>query len=145
MPNVMANWYRATIFPRIADGETSEIYMGETIEATPTPTPPISLYKTSSLKELQSAQPKAEIKKKKADKIKILFLPNRSDNSPANNTPITHPTKAELTNHPSCTASNLNCSCTKDMVPEITAVSNPNKKPPIAAEKAIKYKYDFDF
>ena len=41
MPNMMANWLNETSLPLTAGGAISAIYMGDIIEAIPTPMPPI--------------------------------------------------------------------------------------------------------
>jgi len=65
----------------------------------------------------------AEIENNKPEAINAFFLPILSDNSPANDTPAIHPTKADETNQPSIAASSANFDFTKPIVPEITAVS----------------------
>ena len=39
MPKMMANWFHATRFPRMRAGAISAIYMGDNMEAKPTPMP----------------------------------------------------------------------------------------------------------
>jgi hypothetical protein len=67
------------------------------------------------------------------ERSKTVFLPNRSLNVPANETPAMQPTSAELTYQPSSIVLRANWLLTNEIVPEMTAVSNPNRKPPIAA------------
>ena len=43
MPSTIVNWLMATIRPRICAGEISAMYMGDNIEAIPTPMPAQSL------------------------------------------------------------------------------------------------------
>ena len=40
IPNTIVSWFKDTSFPRISVGDTSAIYMGETLEAIPIPSPP---------------------------------------------------------------------------------------------------------
>ena len=108
------------------------------MEAIPTPTPPIPLNMTNWLNESDRAHPMAERAKKIPAMSRIFFLPYLSLRIPVTETPKIVPTSAELTYHPSQTASRLNCDFTNPMVPEIMAVSYPNKKPPRAAMSAKK-------
>ena len=68
-----------------------------------------------------------------ADKIIVSLRPNLSLNTPESNTPTIEPTKAQPTYQPCCNVSNWNICATCEVVPDITAVSYPNKKPPNAA------------
>ncbi len=111
------------------------------MEATPTPIPPINRYIMSSVCEPHKAQPIADKENRKPEIINEVFLPNRSESSPAIATPIIQPTNAELTNQPSITLSSSNFDFTKPMVPDITAVSYPKRNPPKAAVSVMKKKY----
>src|SRR5438046_8605513 len=123
MPTVIANWYKATSLPLLYDGDNSEIYRGDNIDATPMPRPPINRYITKSINPIVNAHPIADTPKKRADKTSIFFLPYLSLRIPETETPRMQPTNAELTYHPVPAASNWNCEVTNLMVPEITAVS----------------------
>jgi len=114
------------------------------MDATPTPSPPINRYIISSVCEADKAQPMADNENRKPDSINEVFLPNRSESSPAKATPIIQPTNAELTNQPSITLSRANLDFTKPMVPDITAVSYPKRNPPKAAVSVMKKRY-FEF
>lgn len=70
-----------------------------------------------------NAQPIAETVNKAAATSSTFFLPYLSLIKPANETPTTQPTKAELTYQPSMAAFSPNCERTIERVPEITAVS----------------------
>ena len=74
-------------------------------------------------------EPRAEIKNKMPDKIKIGLRPYLSLRAPAENAPKILPTRAELPNQPTCNLLKPNCSSTNPKVPEITAVSKPNNNP----------------
>ena len=106
------------------------------MEAIPTPIPPISLYETNVVKEPDRAHPMADIENKIPASRRIRFLPYLSLSQPATETPAIHPTRAELTYQPSIAAANPNWVRTKARVPEITAVSYPNKNPPNEATTA---------
>jgi hypothetical protein len=117
------------------------MYMGDNIEAIPTPIPPRSLDEIRNEWPGAIMHPRADRKNSKADSSRDIFLPNLSLRKPAPATPATHPTSAELTYHPSVIEFNVNCSLTKLSVPEIMAVSYPNRKPPVAAIREINMRY----
>src|ERR1700730_10625353 len=106
MPTVMANWYKATSLPLLCDGDNSELYKGDNMEATPIPSPPISRYITRSVNPIVKAQPMADTPKSIADRISSFFLPYLSLKRPAIETPKMQPNNAELTYHPVPAASN---------------------------------------
>ena len=96
----------------------------------PTPTPPVILAMISQVKLFNKEQPIADNKNKIAAITRGIFLPILSLKGPANATPATHPARAEETKNPTSAAVRLNCFSTNGMTPEITAISNPNSKPP---------------
>ena len=67
IPTTIANWFNATSLPRILAGDISVIYIGETTDAMPTPSPPINLAMTNSIKVRVKAEKTAEIKKRSAE------------------------------------------------------------------------------
>src|SRR5512140_3543117 len=81
------------------------------------------------------------MKKRRAESNSIFFRPKRSLSVPAPITPTIQPTSAELTTHPSMTASRENWLFRKPIVPEMTAVSNPKRKPPSVAMKEMTPRY----
>ena len=85
------------------------------------------------MKSELTAQPTAETVNSTADSNIVSLRPKRSLSTPATATPPIEPTSAHPTNHPCCMASSENCEATPDIVPEMTAVSYPNKIPPMAA------------
>ena len=135
MPSIIANWFMETILPRILAGLISAIYIGEVIDAAPTPTPPIILKIINSVRVLGKAVPKAEIRKKKAEMISVFFLPSLSLNMPAIETPIMQPIRAQLAAQPLAAADKSNLLLRNPIAPDITAVSYPNNSPPRAATK----------
>jgi hypothetical protein len=100
--------------------------------------PPINLKVTNSNHIEEAAQPTAERRYKIAITINTFFRPYFWAGLPAMSDPITVPIKLEATVKP-C---QNEVSCQSDWMvfsaPEITAVSNPNKKPPNAAITAIR-------
>ena len=103
------------------------------METIPMPIPPMIRYTTNSLKDADKAHPMAEAENRIAERIMVFFRPALSLRTPAQATPPMEPTNAQPTYHPSCRVVNPNCWDTCAMVPEITAVSYPNRKPPKAA------------
>jgi len=98
------------------------MYIGESIDAIPTPIPPMKRYITKAVNVGQTTHRKAETVKRSAESIKIDLRPYLSLNHPAIETPATHPTSAELTYHPSMIEFNPNWVLTELRVPDITAV-----------------------
>jgi hypothetical protein len=111
------------------------------MDAMPTPSPPTSLYRTREVKEPDTAQPIADTENRIPASRRIIFRPNRSLNHPATDTPAMHPTRAELTYQPSRAAGKPNWVRTEARVPEMTAVSYPNRKPPNEAMTASQKMY----
>ena len=103
------------------------------MDTIPIPSPPIIRYITNWLKPNDMAQPAAETVNNTAEISIVFFLPMRSLSVPPTLTPIIDPINAHPTYHPLCIVVNENCLVTCDTVPEITAVSYPNKNPPNAA------------
>lgn len=100
MPDTIANWLTETILPLMRAGDISAIYIGDVIEAAPTPIPPIILKIMNIVKFLGKAVPRADAKKKTADKIRTFFLPSKSLSIPAMETPMMQPTRAQEAAHP---------------------------------------------
>src|SRR5690242_21929328 len=105
---MIANWLNETSLPRILAGAISAIYIGEIMEAMPTPMPPIMRYTT---KEYTSSVPKklnvsglqapmAEIKKATAAMSNPFFLPKDLEMKPAAAPPMTQPIKALAITNP---------------------------------------------
>jgi len=96
------------------------MYSGQTIEAMPTPTPPIQRKKINDVVDHASPQP-AEHARSKTEATTSTFLrPNRSLLVPASKQPNMAPTIAELTNHPSIRVDNWKCWTIRSLAPEMT-------------------------
>ena len=119
------------------------MYSGATIEAIPKAIPPRMRYTISAVKDPEKAQPIEEIMNNNPEAININFRPYLSLKYPETNTPETAPSKAQLTNQPTPELERLNCNFICSMVPEITAVSKPNRNPAKAAVKATNNSLDF--
>ena len=63
IPPTIVNWFSDTRRPRILAGEISAIYIGESIDAAPTPNPPINRAKTNSINFLGRAEKMADVRK----------------------------------------------------------------------------------
>jgi hypothetical protein len=116
--------------------------MGARTEAIPTPNPPTRRAAIRIVNVGGIVDPTAEIKNNQAAKDKIGLRPNRSLNVPATKAPNIAPTRAELPNHPTYNLLRENCPSTRLKVPEITAVSKPNKIPPNEATKHTRNRKD---
>src|SRR6187399_799049 len=122
----------ATIRPLYLAGAISAIYIGESIEAIPTPMPAIN--REAIKKSLLGAKAinKEEIPKIEAAIRSPGFLPFLSAIFPAVMQPIIAPNAKLPVAKPSQYSVRLNFSFKKGNAPEITAKSNPNRYPPKA-------------
>ncbi|GMA51407.1 hypothetical protein GCM10025857_27640 [Alicyclobacillus contaminans] len=91
IPRTTPNWLVPTKRPRMRAGEISEMYIGETMEATPIPSPPINLDSTNIATEFAAAQPRLEMTNSTPANRRTGFLPARSLRNPATSTPIMAP------------------------------------------------------
>ena len=80
----------------------------------------------------------AEIENRTAEMSMVFFRPRKSDIMPATSTPMIEPMRAHPTYQPSPPVVRPNCDFTTSVVPEMTAVSYPNRIPPRAATMAMK-------
>jgi hypothetical protein len=97
--------------------------MGATTEAMPTPMPPASLEMINKLNEVENAHPIPEYRNRKPASRIVFFRHARSLRKPVTSTPMMHPSKPQLTSHPSMEAVRENCDLMRLTAPEITAVS----------------------
>ena len=97
--------------------------MGETMDTTPMPKPPIIRYTTSWEKFPHTAQPMAETENIRAAMNIVFLRPRKSLSMPATITPMIDPMRAQPTNQPSRPVDRPNWALTISVVPEITAVS----------------------
>ncbi|MCY1551979.1 hypothetical protein D9M68_883470 [compost metagenome] len=111
------------------------------MDATPIPSPPMILKEMSVVVPDAAMQPIEETRKNRAARSITFLRPYRSLKVPAAATPMMQPNRAQLTNQPSMAVSNRNWFTTKESTPDITAVSKPNRKPPIAATKLTRKRY----
>ena len=114
------------------------MYIGQTTDALPTATPPNQRKNKSAYQFHANAQPAAESTNKTANTLNTGRLPQRSAGRPASNEPTIVPIRALETVKPSKKSESLKTARSDSFVPEITAVSKPNKNDPKAATTALK-------
>jgi hypothetical protein len=137
IPKTIPNWYNDTREPLFEAGDISDIYSGDSMEAAPTPTPPIIRARTKKVKFDANKHPIAEMANKKAVITSAFFRPILSATYPAVKAPRIQPRIALDTAHPFNEGVSENFVSINPMAPEITAVSYPNKKPPNAPMAVI--------
>src|SRR6185369_9025005 len=81
---------------------------------------------------VERAVPKDEIRYKVAIRYSVPLRPSLSDGIEPSNAPITVPINAMDTVSPCCKLFSCQYFCIDCSAPEITAVSNPKRKPPNA-------------
>ncbi len=133
----MLNCCTATSRPRYRAGEISAMYSGETTEAPPIPRPPRKRKKQKQYQLQGIAQPMAEMKYSTATTISAGRRPKRSAGRPAATDPTMVPIRAAATVKPSQNSSSANTCFRASVVPEMTAVSKPNNRPPKAATSVL--------
>jgi hypothetical protein len=121
------------------------MYMGEITDAPPMPRPPINLKTKKRYQLLVKAHPRADIKKKAPSRDMIGLRPNFSVGLPELIDPIIVPIRATATVKPNRKSPRLNTCSNDEIVPEMTAVSKPNKKPPSAATIVLQSTYHIEF
>src|SRR5665647_3611320 len=131
----------ATIRPRICAGEISAIYIGDSIDAIPTPMPAQNLEAIKISLVGENAIAKEERAKMAAAVNKPGLRPYLSETTPATRQPMIAPNARLPVANPSQYALRANCFCKKGNAPEITAKSNPNKLPPKAEIKEMPRMY----
>ena len=75
MPLMIANWLTETKRPRTRAGEISAMYIGEAIDATPTPIPPMMRKTTKRSNVSATAVPRAETKNRMPESTRVFFRP----------------------------------------------------------------------
>src|SRR5260370_21935535 len=94
-----------TSLPRNSAGETSAMYMGERLDASPIARPPEILHATKTSKVFERAVPIEESANKAADKRSMGLRPNLSVKAPESMAPRRQPTRAQPIAHPCCAGS----------------------------------------
>ena len=123
----MVSWLIATIRPRKGAGETSAMYIGDIIDAIPTPIPATKRNAINKVRLAEKAIAKEEMAKMAAAVSKDGLRPYFSDRLPASKQPAMQPNANTPVVNPSQYSFNPNCSLKNGNAPEITAKSNPNK------------------
>ena len=109
IPEMMANWFSVTILPRIRGGVTSAMYIGEMIDAAPTPMPPRILKMTKNASVGAPDVPAALTRKQTEANRSPDFLPSRSLNQPAIPAPKAAPSRTHEEAHPSMAGVMVKC------------------------------------
>src|ERR1700722_9301549 len=122
-----------TIRPRHSAGETSVMYIGHNIQEAPTANPPHTRKKIRAPIFQLSAQPIADTRKSHPASSNPPRRPKRSAITPDTSVPGMAAQNALELVIPSQTSLRWNVARSGALVPEITAVSNPNSNPPNAA------------
>src|ERR1700751_1773088 len=112
------------------------MYTGVKAEAKPIASPPANLATEKTVRLFAVALPIADAVKRSAEPIRLLRRPKRSLKIPAPAAPIKQPRSRELAAISVEKLFRANWRRRKTRAPLITAVSNPNKKPEIAATEA---------
>src|ERR1700728_2879176 len=133
IPTTMASWFNDTSVPRFFDGAISAMYTGVKAEAKPMARPPAKRATENIFTVLASAEPRADTEKSSAANSRDFFRPYRSLTRLAPAAPIRQPSSSELAATSVSKLERANCLRRKNSTPLITAVSNPNRNPEIAA------------
>src|SRR5436853_795995 len=133
IPKTTLNWKKPTSRPRNLAGAISAMYIGPRTEDPPIPNPPIRRNRTSEYQFHATAQPTAEITYNTAITRRLSRRPYRSPGNPASIAPKIVPHSALATVTPSRPGESWYVWVSAAVVPEITAVSNPNQRPPHVA------------
>jgi len=104
-------------------GLISAMYMGEEMEAAPTPIPPMMRKMTKMPIVGGTAVPMAEIRNMTAPRIRTFFRPKRSLRAPAAPAPRAQPSRAQPVAQPSQLASSVKWALSGPIAPLITPVS----------------------
>ena len=133
----MFSWLTATSKPRRWAGAISVMYIGQTTEAAPTATPPSHRKNSSAYQSHARAQPAAATRKSTARQASTGRRPHQSAGRPTSSDPTIVPSRALETVKPSRLSVSEKTWRRDSVVPEITAVSNPNRNEPSAATIAL--------
>src|SRR5262249_32539431 len=120
---------------------SSAMYTGATTEADPTARPPTKRNATKLVRSTASAQPIEAVRNMRAITKRTLLRPNASVGLPTARAPTIEPNRAVATVNRSSKLLNLKFVCSHPVVPEITAVSKPNKSPQSEATRALRIRY----
>ena len=121
------------------------MYIGPSTEEPPMPRPPMKRKATSEYQSHEKAQPMAEMKYSTPMSCRAPRRPLRSPRIPANNAPTMVPHSALATVKPSARSERWKVSVRARVVPAMTAVSNPNSKPPSAATTVLRTTWESSF
>src|ERR1700761_5897671 len=113
------------------------MYMGPRTDEPPTPRPPIKRKSSSESQFHARPQPSAEMRYRIAITRRLSRRPLRSPGMPASDAPRIVPNSATATVKPNPQPDSVKVFFNPAVVPEITAVSKPNSRPPSAATTVL--------
>ena len=113
MPITMVIWFSDTNLPRMAEGDTSAMYIGESPEAMPMPIPPKKRATRKAPKALNPPVIRAETKKMTAETMSSFLRPIWSASQPQVQAPIIQPIRAMDMASP--------CSLTESEIPKYSS------------------------
>ncbi len=116
----IANWLTTTRRPRKRAGANSAIYIGDTVEASPTPIPPTNRQTLKSIMPRASALPMADAMNRAADNSNALLRPKRSASQTPANGPNGQPRIALPVTAPTQNGERLHSAFKKIIAPEIS-------------------------
>src|SRR6185503_10483426 len=142
IPATIFTWNEPASLPRNLAGAISDIYIGATTDEAPTASPPMIRKKINKAHAETEAHPMAATINMTAMVCSTFLRPYFLAGMLANIAPAIVPKRLDDTVNP-CHPE-LRCQRPSNVfsAPEITTVSNPNKKPPRAAMSAIRTGYD---
>ena len=141
----MLNWKTPTSRPRHFAGAISAMYIGPSTDEPPIARPATKREATSDVQFQAKAQPRAETRYKTAITRRLSRRPYRSPGIPASIAPTMVPQSAIETVSPSDAAESWYSNVRACVVPAITAVSNPNSRPPRAATTVLLSRHALSF
>ena len=135
-PTTIISVFRETMRPRTAAGTFSAIYIGTTIETAPTATPKKVRAVASSATDPANAHQMEPAQKITPLTSRVMRLPHQSATRPPSNAPMAAPTSSMAVTRPSSAALMPNSGLIYNSAPDITPVSYPKSRPPMAAKAA---------
>jgi len=134
-PTTMVNWFTDTSRPRIEAGATSEMYIGDRLDARPMATPPRMRQIMKTVNVSARPLPIEVMAKRAAEAISRRLRPKRSLNTPQASAPARQPISAQLLAQPESAAlvSMWKNRSKNGLAPPTTTQSQPKSSPPRAA------------
>ena len=121
-----ASWFSTTRRPRILAGEISAMYMGDSSETAPTPSPPENARPSVPSHSGGSHRRPTTRETRRPRRSARLFGPRGRYRRPDRAAPTMAPIKNELTRHSDCHVVSAKHFSTKISGPAMMAISKPN-------------------